>query len=320
MGISEDQQAFWDACTVEQRAFDPLLHRLEWETSIDTPHRRVNYFCIKPDGYQRPNVAGLVKRMISHALHFVYPEDLGTGKDYWELDERAVDARQAFIAFLRERREERLKTRKHAKNQRETGEYGELLLFCILEAFYHVPQIVSKLSLKTAQKMPVFGADALHAGVSASGQLELWVGESKLFKDVESAVDDAFESVRTMAQEAKTDRELLLYRSKPNARPSEGFERVKNKVTTGIDTVDYRIVFPIFIGFEDTVYDDLTKRDFDEPVKQVEAAIQARYGTWNSVVETAKGKISPTARFVVIFLPFPDMDDFRKQVDEALHA
>ncbi len=74
------------------------------------------------------------------------------------------------------------------------GELGELILFTIIELYLNAPKIVSKISLKTARRMPVFGADAIHAQF-VDGQLRIYLGESKLHESFKNAATSAVASI-----------------------------------------------------------------------------------------------------------------------------
>jgi len=74
------------------------------------------------------------------------------------------------------------------------GELGELLLFTLLEVYFEAPKILSKISLKTARRVPVFGADAVHAQY-VDGKLRLYLGESKLHKNFTNAASSAITSM-----------------------------------------------------------------------------------------------------------------------------
>ena len=76
------------------------------------------------------------------------------------------------------------------------GELGELLLFTLLEVYLGAPKILSKVSMKSSTKMPVHGADAVHAQY-VNNQLRLYLGESKLYTSFKKAVYKAADSIST---------------------------------------------------------------------------------------------------------------------------
>lgn len=75
------------------------------------------------------------------------------------------------------------------------GELGELILFTLLDVYFAAPKILSKVSMKTHPRMPVFGADAVH-GQFNDGQFRLYLGEAKLHKKFKGAAKSAASSIK----------------------------------------------------------------------------------------------------------------------------
>lgn len=82
-----------------------------------------------------------------------------------------------------------------ARAQPMTGEGSELLLFALLENILKVPQLMTKMSLKTSENVHVHGADAVHASLEHNGNLALYWGEAKMYDDVGKALTACFNSL-----------------------------------------------------------------------------------------------------------------------------
>ncbi|MGO4192686.1 DUF1837 domain-containing protein [Arthrobacter sp. YAF17] len=82
-----------------------------------------------------------------------------------------------------------------AKAQPLTGEGSELLLFALLENILRVPQIMTKMSLKTSENVHVHGADAVHAALVENGNLALYWGEAKMYDKIGAALTSCFDSL-----------------------------------------------------------------------------------------------------------------------------
>ncbi len=76
------------------------------------------------------------------------------------------------------------------------GELGELILFTILDVYLQAPRLLSKISLKTSSRMPVYGADSIHAQF-INGDLRLYLGESKLYTSFFGAASTAVDSIKS---------------------------------------------------------------------------------------------------------------------------
>lgn len=88
------------------------------------------------------------------------------------------------------------------------GELGELILFILLDVYFEAPKLLSKISLKTNRKMPVFGADAVH-GQFHDGKFRLYLGESKLYKKFKGAATEATKSIKTAKDKYEEEFDLL---------------------------------------------------------------------------------------------------------------
>lgn len=96
------------------------------------------------------------------------------------------------------------------------GELGELILFTLLDVYFMAPKILSKVSLKTNPRMPVFGADAVH-GQFQDGKFILYLGESKLHQDCKSASTKAAKSIKSAKDKYNDEFDLLdSYMDFPN--------------------------------------------------------------------------------------------------------
>lgn len=88
------------------------------------------------------------------------------------------------------------------------GELGELLLFTLLDVYLEAPKILSKISMKTSRRVPVFGADAVHAQY-VDGELRLYLGESKLYTSFTGAARKATKSISTAIENYEHDFTLI---------------------------------------------------------------------------------------------------------------
>lgn len=131
------------------------------------------------------------------------------------------------------------------------GELGELILFTLLDVYYGAPKILSKVSMKTNPRMPIFGADAVH-GQFNDGQFRLYLGESKLHKDFKGAAKSAAGSIRNAKTKYIDEFDLLdSYMDFPNIHEvhEEKLLSLLNPYNNeGLSDV---IHSPCFIGFSE---------------------------------------------------------------------
>lgn len=87
------------------------------------------------------------------------------------------------------------------------SELGEIFLYGILKEYYSALPIVPKIFYKQNHNDYVKGADSIHITLCDSGKYHLWLGESKFYSDLDSAIKSACSSVYIMLQDEKLKRE-----------------------------------------------------------------------------------------------------------------
>ncbi|MER9002101.1 MULTISPECIES: DUF1837 domain-containing protein [unclassified Mesorhizobium] len=121
----------------------------------------------------------------------------------------APDKVQASAARLQQQAIDLFK--KAQKNTNRNGEFGELVLYLLVEKVLGAPQLVAKMSLKTNTEMPVHGSDGIHVRYDLlTDSLFLIWGESKCHASVGGAIRSAVESIQESLQYEKMGRELFL--------------------------------------------------------------------------------------------------------------
>lgn len=79
-------------------------------------------------------------------------------------------------------------------NPTRASEVGEVLAYCVAVHHLNAAQLISKMSLKTSNNMPVYGLDGIHASVN-NGALTVYFLESKLAGTAASGTADFAKSV-----------------------------------------------------------------------------------------------------------------------------
>lgn len=115
---------------------------------------------------------------------------------------------RAFEGLSQEARSLFIRARQSANR---SGEAGELLLYILTEWLLKAPQIIAKMGLKTSSQMPVHGSDGIHVRYDPiAAQLILYSGESKLYADLNQAIDAAVESIAAGLAPEKIKHEIDL--------------------------------------------------------------------------------------------------------------
>lgn len=141
----------------------------------------------------------------------------------------------------------------HVYNTKKTasrGELGELLLHLACISQFGTVPIMCKLLLKSSSNDTVKGFDGVHLLVK-DGEIELWLGESKFYKDGKRAIVDAIESIQSHMVPAFLNTEKAMVLGHVDADLPNRSEVISLlKQTTSSDILLKRSVFPVLIAYE----------------------------------------------------------------------
>jgi hypothetical protein len=83
-----------------------------------------------------------------------------------------------------------------SKKYEKRGEAVEIALHAICREFFGTIPISPRVFYKSSSNDVIKSFDMVHARLPAQGGVELWLGESKLYEDADSAISDAISSVK----------------------------------------------------------------------------------------------------------------------------
>ncbi|MET4590487.1 DUF1837 domain-containing protein [Arthrobacter sp. 754] len=201
-----------------------------------------------------------------------------------------------------------------------SGEGGELLLFLLLERVLERPQLISKMALKTSTEMHVHGSDGIHANLADDGVLDIYWGESKLYKSSSAAFKDCFESISPYLRAdgvQSRKRDLLLVRDHLNvaqielaAHLLEYFDESNPK------TLKVRWNGVCLVGFDHDNYPNLAALDDAQHL-----ALSTAVGRWHDTVGNRLKEFEIVGVNIDLFcIPMPDVAALRKRVLERMGA
>lgn len=222
-------------------------------------------------------------------------------------------------------RKAREKFRDYEKND---GELGELLLFCFLEGHLEAPKILTKLELKTSNKLYVNGSDGVHLKKISDKKYHLIFGESKTYKELTKAFENAIKYIYEFVNEMN---------SKGDSKSGIEYERgliSSNMEQTIFDEDDEDILnlllypenkpnsdirlddaFSIFVGYEIDITKEQEELSSDEFPDKIEEKIISQIKKYkNEIYKLIKkyGLIGYT--FYIFVMPFTDIDKNRKKI------
>lgn len=289
------------------------LSAIETDHVVDGTTTKTHCYSLALDGMGWPRTGLLVDNICSLVVDYAIPrsrireatELCEKGGNKGPLVRLAQEAKSLFT---------------HLK---QSGEGGELLLFCLAEMILGFPQVLAKMSLKTATDVHYHGADGIHASIDpASGKLCLWWGESKLHKTASGAIRECFKSlapflIEPQSAHAKRERDLRLLRSGVNLDDPSLEAAIKAYLSTS-DPLYKKLVFGGIglIGFNHACY---PKHPQAAEAKAITSAVQESSSLWKkNVAKHVTAHSLGSIDIHLFLLPFPSVDDFRKAVLKAV--
>lgn len=205
--------------------------------------------------------------------------------------------------------------KKFLTKSNKTGEFGELILFVLLES-NGIVQVLNKMNLKTDKNMPIHGLDAIHLEVN-EGKIILHYGEAKTYKSFTSAIDKAVKGLDEFHNEKDQKRlELNLVSSYIDESKFENYtDLIKNLLLPySRHKENFGSCNSVFIGYD---WDELKNPKVGKD--NLTDYLMTRYKeSHQDLSEKVKAKIKETKRiagqkFHVYMLPFRDVGEARRK-------
>lgn len=284
-----------------QQRFAACVSELDHPLSVDgVPADFALHFVRFDPTTKEPKFGLLAKALAKHVVRYCLSAK--TRQDLRQKPAYEEDEGELFII-----------ARDYFRKIADSGEVGELLLFFLLEAAIGAPQVVCKMELKTNRADEVKGTDGIHIKWDAKdGHLDVYLGESKLYQDIGSAMTDALRSVQTLYLEDRTDTELQLVTSHFKHLDQQLKDKVTSWVNRETAASECHIIHACLIGWDWAQYGRLaTDRD------ALFAEFEQKYRDYTVNIERLLAKRFEGYQyrhlsFHFLFIPFASVGEFRR--------
>jgi hypothetical protein len=201
----------------------------------------------------------------------------------------------------------------------KTGEFGEMLLYILAQEILELPQLISKMSLKTSGQLHYQGADGIHVKYDKTDDtLSLYWGESKMEQTIYSGLKNCFESLKcflldTYGHESTQTRDLHLITSNISENINNpDLENILVRYFDLDDDLSNKLKYKgiCFVGFDSVHY---PKKPLEKTTKDLINLFQKEMTIWlDTTGKQIKRHINLEKFEIHIFLiPFPSVQDFR---------
>lgn len=198
-------------------------------------------------------------------------------------------------------------------NYKRRGEFGELFLHGILRDFYGAEPAVSKIYFLDTPNDTAKGFDAVHVVVNGDDELDLWLGEAKLYESMGSAISAVVESLQEHMGNEFLRKEFLAVSNKFD----DGWvhsEKLRDLLddNTSLDVIVDRLVMPVLLTYQSAT---IKKHDkvCDEYLKELIAEARA---SWQKFKDALPENFPVTIHFIV--LPLEETKVVRHLAHETL--
>lgn len=156
------------------------------------------------------------------------------------------------------------------------GEFGELILHGVMRDFFMAEPAVSKIYYKDSDNNTVKGFDSVHVVLTNQGEIEIWLGEVKFYKDLGPAITDAINEIELHLQREFLKREFIAITNKldPTWPHAEAFAALLDD-TNSLDAIADSLVIPVLLTYDSKAvcrWDTVCKEYAEELIAEAEAA------------------------------------------------
>ena len=202
------------------------------------------------------------------------------------------------------------------------GEFGELLLHIVIRQIYDTIPAVSKIYYKSSTNKTVEGFDAVHVVRTPNG-LELWIGETKFYSDLNRAINDVSKEIIAHLKTNYLRSEFLLIKNKidPNWPEAKALTTLLDD-TTSLDDVFKRACIPILLTYDsktvmnhsssNAIYIAAVKEEITKAFEKLRKTINDKY--------LLEFKNALPIAIHAIFIPLHEKKSFIAALDKRLKA
>lgn len=304
-------QAIEDLIIKGENELASRIHLVEKDFKFDETDTISHFYFIKLDGNGNPRKKDLLQFIAMKIVDYSIPK-----KQQQEAKEYFLKTNSTAKVLELEQKAKKLFTELD-----KTGELGEMLLYILTEDLLKLPQLISKMTLKTSGKLHYQGADGIHFKYNESDEsLDLYWGESKMEKTITSALNNCFGSIAPFltdpnSYDSTQNRDLQLITS--NLSDNINNKKLEDFLVNYFDlNSDFsnKLNFKgiCFIGFD---VDDYPKKPKEKTTEELFTAFSTKIKSWKKSIKTQINNFPELNKFEInIFLmPFDSVDNMREE-------
>lgn len=292
-----------------EREIFSRIEKIGTELEVDGTETKAYCYTVKLDAQGNPRVNDLIEFMITKIIDYSIPKKLQD-----EAKEHMINTGSTSKIIELEKKASHLFT-----DLDKTGEFGEMLLYILVQEILELPQLISKMSLKTSGQLHYQGADGIHVKYDETDDsLSLYWGESKMEKTMYSGLKNCFESLKSFlldtygnASTQTRDLHLIMSNITENINNSK-LEDILVRYFDLDDDLSNKLKYKgiCFVGFDSAHY---PKNPLEKTTKDLVTLFQGEMSTWLQTTGNQVKKHINLEKFEIhlFLIPFPSVQEFR---------
>lgn len=287
------------------------LMEIQSKIIVDGTKTQSHVYCLQNDGNGRIRLDSFIQSIARFAIDYAIPrsrindaikevQDTGSTHLFSKLND---EAKELFVELD------------------DTGEGGELLLFWFAERVLKIPQIISKMSLKTTPAMHFQGSDGIHADIDPDdGKVRLYWCESKIHKTVTGALTEAIKGIKSFLDTpfkygGTQDNDIRLLNNFLDLGDNDTTKIIKTLLdpdSPGFNQIKNSAI--CFVGSTMECYNHEPSCPVGQYLEETENFILKELPGIKSHIKKKVSEFNIDSFDIhVIYLPFPNAEEFRNQ-------
>lgn len=129
------------------------------------------------------------------------------------------------------------------------GDYGELLLFLILEVYYPAKKFVTKARLRSSKGDEIKGYDCAHFSIDKDDEICLWLGEAKFHQSFSTAIAKATDSINKHLTIKSIKDELSILEGNIEIQ-GENARKLEDFLNSGLSIDNIKFKIPVLLTYD----------------------------------------------------------------------
>jgi hypothetical protein len=211
------------------------------------------------------------------------------------------------LAKLQKRAWSRISNRPASKK----GDYGELMLFLILEVFYPARKLITKVRLRTSLGDEIKGYDCAHFTID-EGEICLWLGEAKFHQSFSTAVSSLIISINDHITDKVLKDELSILESNNTELEEDDRIKMEEYFNSGISLDKMKFKIPILITYDSSVIKN-NKQVCDDFNNQLHTELNAKY----KIIDDRLFALKPNIELHFILMPLETVKTIKEELEKV---